>query len=165
MPAPIVLVPAGVSAAGLASPVEFVSPAKPPAVLADNIDPSTGELLSILSGIHPVDSHVITRLRTQRASGVSVMNVGHEFAQIRKVDDAFVKRVTNAVENLFADLIERGDIKLPKVAVVEDGDTGHVWFQYINMRTQRRRKKPNDGTDIEFDIQRVRIDSSLGDIL
>jgi hypothetical protein len=139
MPALTIIVAAGVSPAGTGAPVEFVSPAKPPAILGDNIDPQTGEYVSILTGIHPVDSHVITRLRTERASGVSVLGVGHEFKQIRKVDDAFVRRVQDAVELLFADLIERRDISLPKIAVFEDGDTGHVYFQYVNLRSVSER--------------------------
>jgi hypothetical protein len=148
MPAPIVIVPAGVSAAGTGASVEFVSPAKPPAILGDNIDPSTGEYLSILIGIHPVDSHVITRLRTERGSGVSVAAVGHEFAKIRKVDDAFVRRVQDAVELMFADLIDRRDIELPKTSVVEDGDTGHVYFEYVNLRatTRDRNRRVRIGT-------------------
>jgi hypothetical protein len=146
MPAPIIIVSAGTSPAGLGAPVEFVSPAKPPAILGDDIDQATGEYRSILRGIHPVDSHVITRLRTKRGSGVSVAAVGHEFHLIRKVDDSFVRRAQDALENMFADLIDRRDIELPKTAVIEDGDTGHIYFQYRNLRADSELRKVKLGT-------------------
>jgi hypothetical protein len=141
MPAPPIIPAAGVSAAGLGAPTNFVDPANPSAVLGDNIDPATGELLSILSGIHPVDSHVITALRTERGSGVSVAQTGHRFRTVRKVDDAFAQRIQDECEIALAALIERGDIRLDKLAVVEDGDTGHLYFEYTNLRASNRDTK------------------------
>jgi hypothetical protein len=141
MPAPPIIAPAGTSAAGYGAPTEFVDPANPSAILGDNIDPATGELLSILSGIHPVDSHVITALRTERGSGVSVAQTGHRFRTVRKVDDAFARRIQDECEIALAALIERGDIRLDKLAVVEDGDTGHLYFEYFNLRASNRDTK------------------------
>jgi hypothetical protein len=141
MPAPPIVAAAGVSAASFGAPTEFVSPAKPPAILADNIDPSTGEYLSILSGIHPVDSHVITALRTERGSGVSVMATGQRFRDVRKVDDAFARRIQDECEIALAHLIERRDIRLEKLSVVEDSDTGHLYFEYYNLRAANRNEK------------------------
>ena len=66
-----VIPPAGVSRASFFTPVEFVSPAKPAAVLADDIDPKTGELRSLLRGLHPVDAAVITAMRTERGCAAS----------------------------------------------------------------------------------------------
>jgi hypothetical protein len=141
MPAPPIVAAAGVSAASFGAPTEFVSPAKPPAILADNIDPATGEYLSILSGIHPVDSHVITALRTHRGSGVSVMATGQRFRDVRKVDDAFARRIQDECEIALAHLIERRDIRLEKLSVVEDSDTGHLYFEYYNLRAANRNEK------------------------
>lgn len=141
MPAPPIIPAAGVSAAGFGAPTEFVDPANPSAILGDNIDPATGELLSILSGIHPVDSHVITALRTERGSGVSVAQTGHRFKTVRKIDDAFTRRIQDECEIALAALIERGDIRLDKTAVVEDGDTGHLYFEYTNLRASNRDTK------------------------
>jgi hypothetical protein len=155
MPAPPIIVGAGVSAASFGAPTEFVSPAKPPAILADNIDPATGEFVSILSGIHPVDSHVITALRTERGSGVSVMATGQRFRDVRKVDDAFARRIQDECEIALAHLIERRDIMVPKIAVVEDGDTGHLYFVYANLRAQNRRKRKPDGSESDYDYTKI----------
>lgn len=141
MPAPPIIAPAGVSAVSYGAPVEFISPAKPPAILADNIDASTGEFLSILSGIHPVDSHVITALRTERGSGVSVMQTGHRFRDIRKIDDASPRRLQDECELALAHLIERGDIRVEKIAVIEADAAGHLFFEYFNLRASNRETK------------------------
>lgn len=155
MPAPQIIAPAGTSAASFGAPVEVVSPSKPPATLADDIDPATGELRSILRGVHPVDAHVITALRTERGSGVSVMATGQRFRDVRKIDDAFARRIQDECEIALAPLIARGDIKLPKIAVVEDGDAGRLYFVYVNLRAQNRRKKKPDGTDAEYEFTEI----------
>ena len=141
MPAPPIIAPVGVSPASFGAPVEFVSPSKPPAILADDIDPATGELRSILRGIHPVDAHVITALRTERGSGVSVMATGQRFRDVRKIDDSFPRRIQDECELALATLIARGDIRLEKIAVVEDSDTGHLYFEYFNLRASNRHEK------------------------
>jgi hypothetical protein len=141
MPAPPIIAPAGTSAASYGAPTEFVSPSKPPAILADDIDPATGELRSILRGIRPVDAHVITALRTERGSGVSAMATGQRFRSVRKIDDAFARRIQDECELALAPLIERGDIRLEKIAVIEDGDTGHLYFEYFNLRATNRDQK------------------------
>lgn len=141
MPAPPIIAPVGVSPASYGAPTEFVSPAKPPAILADDIDPATGELRSILRGIHPVDAHVITALRTKRGSGVSVMATGQRFDDVRKIDDAFPRRIQDECERALSTLIDRGDIRLEKIAVIEDGDTGHLYFEYFNLRATNRDQK------------------------
>jgi hypothetical protein len=141
MPAPPIIAAAGTSAASFGAPVEFVSPSKPPAILADDIDPATGELRSILRGIHPVDSHVVTALRTERGSGVSVMATGQRFKDVRKVDDAFARRIQDECEIALSTLIARGDIRLDKLAVIENGDTGHLYFEYYNLRAANRHEK------------------------
>lgn len=141
MPAPPVIAPVGTSAVSFGAPTEFIDPAKPPAILADNIDPATGELLSILSGIHPVDAHVINALRVERGSGVSAMAHGQRFSTIRKIDDQFTRRLQDECVLALQHLIDRGDIKLPKIAVVESGDAGHVYFEYFNLRATNRDEK------------------------
>jgi hypothetical protein len=148
MPAPPIVAAAGVSAASFGAPTEFVSPAKPPAILADNIDPSTGEYLSILSGIHPVDSHVITALRTHRGTGVSVMATGQNFRSVTKIDDAFSRRIQDECELALAPLIDRGDIRLEKLSVIEDSDTGHLYFEYFNLRATNRDAKRTVRLDV-----------------
>lgn len=132
---PIIIQPAGISAAGTYTTVEVISPSKPPAILADDINPTTGELNSILSGIHPVDAAVITRIRTKRASGASVSSIGHRFDRVKKIDESYETAIRYEAEQVFADLVFRGDIRVDKIAFSDTGDTGSIFFYYTNLRT------------------------------
>jgi len=58
-----VIPPAGLVPAGVWAPEELGPPIVPAASLAEEIDPATGELSALVSGIHPVDAQVINRLR------------------------------------------------------------------------------------------------------
>ena len=131
----IVIPPAGVSAAGTYTLVEFATPARPAAVLADSIDPSTGEYRSILTGAHPVDAAVVTRIRTLRSSGVSVRSVGHRFDRVRKIDESYETSIRYEAEQVFADLVTRGDIRVDQIKLETVGDTGSIFFYYTNLRT------------------------------
>jgi hypothetical protein len=132
---PIIIQPAGLSAAGTFTAVEFVSPAKPPAILADAINVRTGEYDSIISGLHPVDAAVVTRIRTVRSSGASVRSVGHRFDRVKKIDDSYETAIRYEAEEVFADLVTRGDIRVDKIAIDQESDTGSVFFSYTNLRT------------------------------
>ena len=136
----VVIPPAGISPIGVVAPVEFSSPARPPAILADDIDPATGELRSILRGIDPVDSQVVTRARTRRGSGASVAGVGHRFHDIDKVDEQVVMRARHEAELAFADLVERRDIRIDDIQAEEApgrGDGANLFMAYTNLRTGR----------------------------
>jgi hypothetical protein len=137
---PIIIQPAGISAAGTYTAVEVISPAKPPAILADDINPTTGELNSILSGIHPIDAAVITRIRTKRSSGASVNSIGHRFDRVKKIDESYETAIRYEAEQVFADLVFRGDIRVDKIAFSDTGDTGSIFFHYTNLRTNAAKK-------------------------
>lgn len=139
-----VILPAGVLSLGYADGVEFVSPASPPVFLADDIDPKTGEMNTILAGIDAVDATVINVLRTMRASGAAVLDFGHRFGTVKKVDDAAAETVRGLVEEAFAFLVQRGDIRIDSVDAEEFGDLkdGVAWFMsYTNLRSNRKPEK------------------------
>ncbi len=137
----VIIAPAGVSAASFHTPTVFADPALPPAILADDIDPSTGNLRSILVGIHPVDSAVITRLRTRRGSGASVSEVGQRFDRVKKVDETILSQLRTEVDVMLQDLVDRRDIRIEQVLSEEDGDTARVFVEYTNLRTQAKPKR------------------------
>lgn len=139
MPAPVIL-PAGVSPLGIVAPVEFSSPAKPPAVLADDVDAQTGELRSLLHGAHPVDAQVVLRARVRRGSGASVQSVGHRLHTIERVDDEALTRARFEVELAFRDLVDRRDIRIDRIdaeGAAGIGDGIHIFMSYTNLRTSQ----------------------------
>ena len=66
-------------------PEVYVDTTGPPGILADAIDPETGEYLSLTRGFDPTDAAVLTALRTIRATGSAVENVGHRFVDMELV--------------------------------------------------------------------------------
>src|SRR4029079_12584815 len=83
----LVIPPAGVSPAGFFVPQIAVDPSAPAGILADAIDPATGEYLSIRRGINPIDAQVLLALRVRRRSGACVMDDGQDFGTIQTLDD------------------------------------------------------------------------------
>lgn len=135
--------PAGLTPAGFFVPQLFSEPTEPPGILADAIDPETGEYLSISRGIDPVDEQVLVALTLRRRSGAAVMDDGHEFDQIRKVDDSARTVIDAETRRALSRLAGNGDIKLRKVyAVAEPGnDWGEVSVEYENTRVQSNRRR------------------------
>ena len=76
---------AGPAAAFTLNP--FAEPARPPAILADKIDPESREYLSITEGYGIADGLVVTLLGTERGSGAAVGNLGQRFREVRYVED------------------------------------------------------------------------------
>lgn len=103
-----------------------------PALLADGVDFRTGELLSISRGYDPTDGAVFTALRTVRASGSAVEDVGQKFHEHQLVDpqlEPFMRQETDFALN---ELVEAKQIELRSVAVLQDNDWAEVQVKYFN---------------------------------
>lgn len=68
-------------------PQDASLPAAPegPVILGDDIDPNTGELLS-LDGVHPVDAHVRWQFQVRENSAPSLGRAGNRFHEIETLD-------------------------------------------------------------------------------
>jgi hypothetical protein len=134
MPAPVIP-PAGVSPAGFFVPVTYVAPGEPVGILADPIDPRTGEYLSLERGFDPTDAAVLTALRTVRGSGSAVLEVGQRFQDATHVTDATATFLFQEVELALRHLVHTGQIRLERVSVVaEPGkDFAEAAIFYVNL--------------------------------
>jgi len=135
--------PAGLTPAGFFVPQLFASPTDPPGILADAIDPQTGEYLSISRGIDPIDSQVLTALTLVRGSGAATQDDGQDFLAIKKVDETTATLIEAETRRALGRLVVSGDIKIKRVYPNADPDTdiGTVAVDYVNSRavdTQRR---------------------------
>lgn len=131
---------AGTTPAGFFIPVLFVAPGAPTALLADPIDFETGEYLSIERGYDPTDAAVMTALRTVRASGSAVEDVGQKFREHQLVDLGLPTFFREEVSFALRHLVDSGQIRLLSVAVVTLDDTGEVQIHYINVARSQDRK-------------------------
>lgn len=131
----VIIPPAGVSPISSGAPVELIGPSKPPAILADDIDPETGDFRSLLSGVHPVDGMVVTAFRTRRGSGASVENVGHRFHEITHVNIDIDARIRYEYERTLSVLVKRGLVRIDAIHVDASGDSATSYCLYTNIRS------------------------------
>jgi hypothetical protein len=136
---PVVIPPAGVSPAGFFVAQTFADPGLPPGILADAIDPATGEFMSIRMGMHPVDAQVLLAVTVKRKSGASVMDDGQDFDSIRKIDDQALSLIEAKTRLILKRLIDNRDIEIVSLTPVVDPTTasGYTSFQYRNLRQRR----------------------------
>lgn len=133
-----VIPPAGISAASGFTPATFADPASPPALLADYIDPATGELLSLFTYVHPVDAMVVEAFRLERGTGAAIQNDGHAFSAIKKVTEATPRQLEDEARRILKPLVDRGDIKIGTLQTevgIDATDLGAVFIEYTNLHT------------------------------
>lgn len=99
MAQPVVIPPAGVSAAGFFSPY-VVDPSSPPVQLADDIDPTTGDVRSMFAPVNPVHAMVQFNLSLKYSSGPATRGRGQKFAQIRKIGPTTDQNTRNEIERI-----------------------------------------------------------------
>jgi hypothetical protein len=128
--------------AAITTGLELIGPSKPPAILADDIDPMTGEFRSILRGVHPVDGMVVVALRTQRGTGASVPDVGSELATIDKVDDALPQRIKFEIQAALTPLVKRQLIRIGSIVSASVDDAASAYCEYTNLLTNKTQRVP-----------------------
>lgn len=137
----VVIPPAGTSAASLFTPVSYADPADPPVLLADDIDPATGELASLFTRIHPVDAMVVEAFRFERGSGAAVQNDGQRFLDIKKVGPSTARQMEDEARRVLQPLVDRQDVRIDTIkaeAGVEASDLGALFLEYTNLRNGRQ---------------------------
>jgi hypothetical protein len=140
---PAYIPPAGLTPAGAFVPQTFDDPKRPPGILADAIDYRTGEYMSILKGMDPIDEQVLIALTRKRGSGIAVMNDGQSFHEIEKVDDSTANRLAGEVARACGRLVESRDIRLKTVQPVVDqnNDYADVVVEFVNQRARTNRSR------------------------
>ncbi len=134
---------AGISAAGTFAPgVDVLDPAKPPALLCDPIDPSTGELSSLFAAPHPVDAAIAEAFRLTRATGAAVPDHAQEFRKIRKMGDSVAREIEDEARRVMAPFVAGELVEI--LGVLVETDAGHqvasAAVRYRNRLTRREER-------------------------
>lgn len=108
-------------------------------MLADPIDFATGELLSIERGFDPTDAAVINALRTLRASGSAVDDIGHRFTDASHVTPQLQSLFREEARLALLHLTSSSQITLDEVLMVTEGDSGEVQVHYTNIARNAER--------------------------
>lgn len=103
--------------------------------LAEEIDPETGEVTSLVTGMDPTDATLITLARTTRRSGAVVQDIGHRLVDIDMATDDAPKRAEHEVTALLRPLVERREIEVLELSTDVKGTLGAVFVRYRNTRT------------------------------
>ena len=90
---------------------------KPPTILADYLDPETGDFASMIRTLDPVDAQVLIALSVKRGSGAAVTADGNELYKIKKILPSCARDVEAAVRNSLSRLVSNRDIDPPTVSV------------------------------------------------
>lgn len=115
---PAYLPPAGISSFFLAE--NFVDPGAPKGILADPIDPRTGELLSIERGFDPTDAAVLAALAIKRKTGAAVMETGQRYQDVTHLGDSARSALRQETELALKHLVDSAQIRLERDVPVLD---------------------------------------------
>lgn len=134
------LPPAGVSPAGFFVPNKFPEKEELFGFLADPIDMTTGEYLSIEEGFDPDDAWVITALRTVRGSGSAVTNVGRDFSEVTHVSPLHANILRQEILLALQPIVEAQVIVVQEVTVEEFEDSYKATVVYRHTSDGSRRE-------------------------
>jgi hypothetical protein len=133
--------PGGVTPASAFVEQRHARTAPPVAILADAIDPRTGEYLSLTRGATIADGLVVQLLRTERGTGAAVLEFGHRLRELRHVTSESPELVESMVREALAPAIEAGVVRFDRVeAAVAPGDATQVntGIRYVDLLAPRR---------------------------
>ena len=140
-------IPLPSSSSPVGSPVSTPAALGPPSpLLADNIDPSTGDFASLFVGIDPIDAQVINAVKIVRGSGASVTEDGMRLADIRKIKDDTQDDIKGQVRRALSRLIQNQDIRFLGTSFdyLEKGSQFiQIRVQWVNLRSFDRTPKEN----------------------
>jgi hypothetical protein len=126
--------PAGTSPASAYDIIAHAVQEQPPAILADRIDPLTGEFESLVSGRGLADAMVIEAVRVQRGTGASVREEGNRFREVGYVDTTNAEVVESMTREALRPAEEAGVLRLVSVTVEPDAEDGSQLDTVIEYR-------------------------------
>lgn len=114
------LPPASTSAASAYELLEITEQKAPPVILADAIDPTTGDFSSLIESASLADAFAIEAIRVQRGSGASVRDTGNRYREITHVESNAAEVVGSMTREAFADAERAGVAELVDVSIEPD---------------------------------------------
>jgi hypothetical protein len=143
-PPNVVIIPPGGTPAGAFVSAAVVGSGRPPGILADAVDATTGEITSLFVGHHPVDAAFVHQCAVRAESGAAVSG-GQRFDEIRKNVDDTDKRLAFEARRIADPLVRRGFLELVELdtnttdsVTGELLDQGNVFIQFRNRLTNEK---------------------------
>lgn len=127
--------PAGASPAGLLVPLNYVIEGEPPIFLADAIDPTTGEYLSIEQGFDPTDAWVLGQLAIARGTGSAVQDQGRDFRDITHISERHQRILDQEIRRPLKPLVSDREIEIRRLEIIDEGDGYSAYLSYRQIST------------------------------
>lgn len=128
--------PAGTSPASAFEVLSYAPPGEPPLILADKIDPLTGDLASLLEGADLATAFAIEAMRIQRWTGAAVRDTGNRYHELTHVEAETAALIEGMTFEAFEDAARAGIAELVSVeAEVDDvdGSQTHTVVEYRDL--------------------------------
>jgi hypothetical protein len=114
--------PAGTSPASAYTILSYAPPDPPPAILADKVDPATGEV-DLLESADLADAFAIEALRIQRGTGAAARDLGNRYREISHVDDEGIEQIDSMTREAFQAAEEAGVARVVRISrEADEGD-------------------------------------------
>jgi hypothetical protein len=114
--------PAGTSPASAYELTAYAPQVPPPAILADKIDPLTGEFASLTLSDNLADAFLIDAVRIERGSGAAARDLGNRFREITHVDGSGPQVVESMARQALEPAREAGVVQLVRVTVTPNAE-------------------------------------------
>jgi len=111
--------------------------APPSPLLADNIDPTTNDYVSLTVGVDPIDAAVVNAVKIVRGSGAAVVSDGARFYKITKITNSIEKEIESIVLEALLRLIRNRDIEYKGVDFLQmdpSTQTVEIAVKWVNLR-------------------------------
>lgn len=131
---------AGVTPAASFELAGFEPQRRPVAILADDIDPKTGEFRSITRSANMTEALVNYLLSVQRGSGAAVRSFGHRLRELRQVEDDSTELAESYVRAALEPATRSGMVRIDRLTIeVNPGDGTQVdaHVQYVDLLERR----------------------------
>lgn len=128
------LPPAGTTPASAFELVDQIEDKGPPVILADAIDPVTGEFLSLTKSARLADAFAVEALRVQRGTGAAARDVGNRYRELTHVEEDAVEQLLSMTREAFEPAEQAGVAELVRVQVKADDGDPSTLFVYIDYR-------------------------------
>ena len=113
---------AGTHALGSFDVVAITPPEGPVPILADLIDPVTGDFADLLRSAKVSDGLLVEAYRVERGSGPAVNEVGHTLRKVRHTDEGAVAEIKARAVKPVEELADAGVLELRSISVEVDED-------------------------------------------
>lgn len=89
--------------------------ALPVPILADYIDPDTGDIIRLNEGRMPIDAAIIEGIRVDRGTGAAVLEVGQTLRKVRHTDETSLAEIPTRARDGVEELERQGLVRFESV--------------------------------------------------